>query len=157
MLDPRGLSFGSTAAIVTSMGLVVGLDAATATPATVLGSILIAGLADNLTDSLSVHIYQESEKLPEREALRTTAINFVARFSLSLSFALILVLLPRTTTVRFSLIWGFVLLSGLSYLVARTRSISAFSEIWKHGAVAVGVILISKAIGTWILRMTGPT
>ena len=155
MFDPRRLSFGSTAAIVTSMGLIVGLDAATASTGTLLGSILIAGLADNLTDSLSVHIYQESERLPEREAFRTTAINFIARLSVSLTFLLILVTLPRLTAVRISVIWGFFLLSVLSYLIARARAVSALSEIWKHGVVAVGVILISKAIGTWIWRVMG--
>ena len=82
MFNPRTISFGGTAAIVTSMGLIVGLDAATAKSATVLGSLLLAGLADNATDSLSVHIYQESEPLPERQAFRTTVINFAARFSL---------------------------------------------------------------------------
>jgi len=137
MFNPRTVSFGNTAAIVTSMGLIVGLDAATAKFAAVVGSLLLAGLADNVTDSLSVHIYQESERLPERQAFRTTLINFAARFSLSLSFALLFVLL-------------------LSYLVARTRSVSAFGEIWKHGAVAVVVILISKAVGVWILKMIGP-
>jgi len=155
MVDPRKLSFGSTAAIVTSMGLIVGLDATTASTGALLGSILIAGLADNLTDSLSVHIYQESEKRPEREAFRTTAINFIARFSVSLTFLLILVALPRLTAVRLSVIWGFLLLSALSYLLARARAVSALSEIWKHGVVAVVVILISRAIGTWILRVTG--
>lgn len=156
MFDPRRLSFGSTAAIVTSMGLIVGLDAATASTGALLGSILIAGLADNLTDSLSVHIYQESEKLPEREAFRTTAINFVARFSVSLTFFLILVLLPRLTAVRLSVLWGFFLLSALSYLIARARGVSAFSEIWKHGVVAAIVILISRVIGIWILKVTSP-
>jgi VIT1/CCC1 family predicted Fe2+/Mn2+ transporter len=155
MFNPRTVSFGSTAAIVTSMGLIVGLDAATAKSATVLGSLLIAGLADNITDSLSVHIYQESERLPERQAFQTTLINFAARFSLSLSFVLLLLLLPRTLAVRLSVVWGFALLSCLSYVVARTRSVSAFSEISKHGAVAVIVILISKAIGAWIVKMIG--
>jgi ABC-type molybdate transport system permease subunit len=83
MVDPRKLSFGSTAAIVTSMALIVGIDATRGSTGALLSSILIAGLADNLTDSLSVHIYQESEKLPERQAFRTTATNFVARFSVS--------------------------------------------------------------------------
>jgi hypothetical protein len=78
----------------------------------------------------------ETERLPERQAFRTTLINFAARFSLSISFA--------------------ALLSGLSYLVARTRFVSAFGEIWKHGAVALVVIPISKAVGAWILKMIGP-
>jgi cell shape-determining protein MreD len=58
--------------------------------------------------------------------------------------------------VRLPVVWGFALLSGLSYLVARTRSVSAFGEIWKHGSVAVVVILISKGVGVWILKMIGP-
>jgi VIT1/CCC1 family predicted Fe2+/Mn2+ transporter len=153
MFDPRKVSFGSTAAIITSMGLIVGLDATTASTGALLGSILIAGLADNLTDSLSVHIYQESERLPESEAFRTTAINFIVRFSVSLTFILILVALPRLTAVRLTVIWGFFLLSGLSYLLGRARGVSPWSEIWKHGVVAVVVILISKAIGTWILTV----
>jgi lysylphosphatidylglycerol synthetase-like protein (DUF2156 family) len=98
----------------------------------------------------------ETERLPERQAFRTTLINFAARFSLSISFALLLVLLPRTVAVRLSVVWGFALLSGLSYLVARTRFVSAFGEIWKHGAVALVVIPISKAVGAWILKMIGP-
>ena len=63
------------------------LDAATATKAQVVGALLIIGIADNLTDSLSVHIYQEAEHLAERQALRTTVCNFFARLVVSLSFA----------------------------------------------------------------------
>jgi hypothetical protein len=44
------------------MALVVGLDAATATKAQVVGALLIIGIADNLTD-----IYQEAQRLAERQ------------------------------------------------------------------------------------------
>ena len=54
MIDLRKFSFGAPAAIVTGMGLIVGLDAATAAKATIVSSLLIIGIADNLTDSLSV-------------------------------------------------------------------------------------------------------
>jgi VIT1/CCC1 family predicted Fe2+/Mn2+ transporter len=157
MHDPRRISYGSTAAIMTSMGLIVGLDATTASTGSLIGGILIAGLADNLTDSLSVHVYQESEKRPEREAFRTTAANFIVRFSLSLTFVLILILFPRLPAVRLSVVWGFCWLSVLCYSLARARGVSVWSEIWKHTAVAVVVIAISEAIGIGILRMTHPT
>jgi hypothetical protein len=52
------LSFGCTAAIVTSLALIVGLDAARATKAAIVSGLLIVALADNLTDALSMHIYQ---------------------------------------------------------------------------------------------------
>ncbi|OGA48047.1 MAG: hypothetical protein A3F74_14315 [Betaproteobacteria bacterium RIFCSPLOWO2_12_FULL_62_58] len=59
----RNFSFGAAAAIVTSMGLIIGLDAAAATKAAILSGLLIVAIADNLTDSLSVHMYQEAERL----------------------------------------------------------------------------------------------
>ena len=153
----RSLSFGGTAAIVTSMGLIAGLDAATATKAAVAGSLLIVALADNLTDSLSVHIYQESERLPERAAFRTTVTNFVARLCVSLTFVLMFILLPTWAAVPACLAWGFLLLVGLTWLVARSRAVAVLPEILKHAIVAAIVILISKAIGAGILAMTAAT
>jgi hypothetical protein len=64
MIKTTRISFGGTAAIVTSMALIVGLDAANAGRAAMVSALLIAAVADNLTDSLSVHMYQESERHP---------------------------------------------------------------------------------------------
>jgi VIT1/CCC1 family predicted Fe2+/Mn2+ transporter len=155
MIDLRKLSFGSPAAIATGMGLIVGLNAATAVKSTIVTSLLILGIADNLTDSLSVHIYQESERLPERSAFRTTVANFFARFLISTTFIIILLLLPVSTAIPVSLVWGFVLLSVLSYFLARTRGVGAVAEILKHCAVAFVVIAISRAIGVWLPVMIG--
>src|SRR5918911_3640148 len=96
LVDLRPVSFGSPAAIVTCMGLIIGLDAATATKAAVLGSLLIIGIADNLTDSLSVHIYQEAERLAHRRAFATTVANYIARLLVTLSFVFLFLLLPGT-------------------------------------------------------------
>ena len=148
--DLRKLSFGGPAAIVTSMALIVGLDAATAAKTTVVTGLLIIGIADNLTDSLSVHIYQESESMAESQALRTTVANFLTRIAVSLSFIVLFWLLPTSTAIYVCVIWGFALLSGLSYLLARVRRANAISEVWKHSAVAFVVIALSKAIGVWL-------
>jgi hypothetical protein len=64
------------AAIVSSMALIVGLNAATASHATVVTSLLIIGIGDNLTDSFSFHIYQESEKHFKRKSFERMAANF---------------------------------------------------------------------------------
>ena len=141
--------------MVSSMALIVGLDAATATKATVVASLLIIGIGDNLTDSLSVHIYQESEQLAERKAFRTTAGNFFTRLLVAFSFVALFLLLPTSIVVYICVAWGFILLSCLSYLLAKVRGASVVSEIWKHTAVAVVVIAISKAIGVWIPSILG--
>ena len=145
--DLRWISFGSPSAIVTSMALIVGLDTATATRMTVLASLLIIGVADNLTDSLSVHIYQESERLAGTHAFRTTVANFAARFTVSLSFILLFLALPTRLAVYACLAWGGFLLSWLSYLLAKARHVRTFPEILKHAGVAVVVILLSSGIG----------
>lgn len=149
MLDLRKISFGGTAAVVTSMGLIVGSAATSAPEATLVGSLLIVALADNLTDALGVHIYQEAERMPQREALRTTAANFVARLCTALTFVLIVLAAP-SLAVPLSLGWGVVLLGGLSYLIARRRGVSPVSEIAKHLGTAAVVIAASKLIGAWV-------
>jgi hypothetical protein len=155
MSDLRGFSFGGPAAIVTSMALIVGLDAATAAKTAIIGSLLVIGLADNLTDSLSVHIYQEAERLAHRQALSTTATNYVARMTVTASFVLLVLLLPTRTAAFAAVAWGVFLLSGLSYLLAKARRVSATGEIFKHAGVALGVIVMSKAIGMLIQGATG--
>ena len=150
MVDLRKLSFGGPAAIVTSMALIVGLDAATVTKATVIGSLLIIALADNLTDSLSIHIYQESERLAERQAFRNTVANFFTRLLIAFSFVAILFFSQMPVAVYACVIWGFFLLSGLSYLLAKERGAAVFPEIFKHSVIAFIVIAGSKVIGAWI-------
>ena len=148
--DLRWISFGSPSAIVTSMALIVGLAAATASKATVLASLLIIGIADNLSDSLSVHIYQESERMARRQAFRTTVANYAARLAITGSFLLIVLVLPTTAAIYVCVVWGFLLLSMLSYLLAKARNLGTFSEILKHTGVAVVVILLSNGIDLMI-------
>ena len=155
MFDLRRLSFGGPAAVVTSVALIVGLGAATAGKTAVIGSLLVIGLADNLTDSLSMHIYQEAEQLAHRQALSTTAANYVARLTVTASFVLLVLLLPARPAAVAAVAWGIFLLSGLSYLLARARQVSATGEIFRLAGVALGVIVTSKVIGLAIRGTTG--
>lgn len=150
MFDPRNVSFGGTAAIVTSTGLIVGLDTATISREILITSLLIVGIADNLTDMLSVHIYQESEGLPKQQALNTTIANFGVRLSVCLSFVGIVALLPMQIAMAVAVGWGLLLLAGITYLVAKARRARILPEIVKHAAVAVAVIILSRMIGAWL-------
>jgi hypothetical protein len=150
MIKPSRISFGGTAGIVTSMALIAGLDAAKAGRASMVSALLIAAVADNLTDSLSVHVYQESERLEQKEAFIGTLSNFVTRLLLCLSFVLIVVLLPQHIAAIWGLVWGTSLLVALTCMLARYRGVSAMSEVGKHLAVALAIILVSQRIGHWI-------
>ena len=152
MLNPRTFSFGSTSAVVTSMGLIIGLGTATTRTATIVSGLLIVAVADNITDSLSIHVYQEAEKLEARAAFRATLTNFVARLLVALTFAIIVLVLPDPYAGIVALAWGFLLLAGLSYIVARARNVRPVPEVGKHLGVAILVIAASRVIGSWILH-----
>jgi len=143
-------SFGSTAAIVAGMALVAGLDAAALPKSAIVSSLLIVAIADNLTDSLSIHVYQESERLEPVRAFLATLSNFGARLVVSLSFVLIVVLAPSRGVVAASLAWGLALLAALSWMIARQRRVRPLPEVAKHVLVAVAVIFLSQSLGEWI-------
>ncbi len=146
------ISFGGTAAIVTGIALIIGLSAADASRKTIITALLIAGLADNLTDSLSVHIYQESERLVEREAFFGTLTNFAARLGISLSFVFLVAALPLPLAAAAAFAWGSLLLGIMSYLLAKERGVNPAAEVAKHLVVAYLIIIASTGIGYWISR-----
>jgi VIT1/CCC1 family predicted Fe2+/Mn2+ transporter len=151
----RRFSCGATSALVTAMALVTGLDAANSTRLTIIAGVLRFAIADNLTDSLSIHVYQESEGLDDTGALRAKLTNFAAGLALSLSFVLIVVLAPATIAVMVALVWGCCVLCVLTALLARQGNVPVAVEIGKHLALAAAAIAASKAIGGWLLRAIG--
>jgi vacuolar iron transporter family protein len=137
------------------MGVSVGLNAATATKAAIVSGLLIIAVADNISDSLSIHIYQESEGLESKSAFRSTITNFLARFLATFTFVALVIALPPALVGPILLAWGLVLLSVLTYLLARERGVSAASEIVKHVAVALLVVFVSRTLGVWIRTYLG--
>ncbi len=150
MFKTPSFSYGGTAGIVTSLSLIIGLDAATASRATIISGLLIVALADNLTDALSIHIYQESERLEASQAFRSTVTNFISRLLVSLSFVLLIAFMPVASAISAAVAWGLLLIVTLTTIIARERKVSVVIEVFKHISVALAVILASKAIGAWI-------
>ena len=150
MFKTSRISYGGTAAIVTSMALISGLTAADTTKPVVVSALLIAAVADNLTDALSVHTFQESEQLGRKDAVTGTITNFVTRLLLGVSFVPLVVLFPLAHAAKAAIVWGALLLAILTYLVARQRKVNPALEVVKHLFVASGVIIASTLIGHWI-------
>jgi len=151
----RRVSFGSTSAVITSIGLVVGFASADTSRATLVGGLLIVGIADNLTDSLSVHLYQESEGLESGEAFVSTVTNFCARLLVTATFVTLVVVLPRAWLIPAAIVWGLTVLGTLTVLLARERGAPVGRELLRHFAIAVLVIGISRAIGVFVSAHLG--
>lgn len=150
MIKTNRISYGGTAAVVTSTALISGLSAADTTKPVIVSALLIAALADNLTDALSVHIFQESEQLDQKDAFTGTITNFATRLLLCVSFVPLVVMFSLAHAAAVAIAWGALLLATLTYLVARERKVSLVPEVAKHLFVAFSVIAASMLIGRWI-------
>ncbi len=115
-----------------------------------VSALLIAALADNLADALSIHVFQESEQLDKKAALTGTVTNFFTRLLLCISFVPLVGLLPLAHVAVVSIVWGMLLLAILTCLVARERKVKPFPEVVKHLVVAVVIITASMTTGHWI-------
>jgi hypothetical protein len=91
---------GSSAAVITNVGLIVGLGSARAGKGPILGGLLTFALADNISDSLGIRLYKESEGCGERLSRLATALNFLSRLLVSFSFVAI-VLMSRPFHFRY--------------------------------------------------------
>ena len=56
-----GISFGLTSAIITTLGLMVGLHSGSGSKIVVLAGILTIAIADAFSDALGIHVSEESE------------------------------------------------------------------------------------------------
>ena len=56
----KGVGFGLTSGIITTLGLIVGLNAGTHSKIVVIAGILTIAIADAFSDSMGIHISEES-------------------------------------------------------------------------------------------------
>ena len=149
--------FGSTAAIITNISLIVGLGSAQAGKGPIVGGLLTIAIADNISDSLGIHMYKEAEGHGTKLSLLATALDFVARLLVSLSFVGVGVAFPAPRSMVIATVWGLVLLTLISYLITKSRSQeNPILEIVKHLVVAVGVLVgvtvgVRVAVGVSVL------
>jgi len=150
-LKLTNFTFGSASAIITNISIIVGLGP-TISKTGVIGSLLVIAIADNISDSLGIHMYKESEDCGAKETIISTLSNFFARFAISMTFIAIILFLSMQTAEITAVIWGLFLLSGISYLIARKNNAKPFLEVLRHIAVAVIVISLSKCAGYLISK-----
>jgi vacuolar iron transporter family protein len=144
-------SFGATSAIITNLGIITGLDTLSNPKLSIIGALLVIALADNLSDSFGIHIYQESEHLSKKEVWLSTLTNFFTRLFVSSTFIALIVLLPIKVAAVCSIIWGLLILTVMTYAIAKQRKMSPYSAIFAHTIVAVFVVASSHFIGAFVI------
>ena len=146
-----GFSFGLTSGIITTLGLIVGLHSGTHSRIVIIGGIITIAIADAFSDSVGIHISEESEgKHNSREIWESTISTLLSKFIFSISFVIPILLLSLSTAITISLIWGFSLIGIFSYYTAKLRKSKPWKSILEHLAIALLVIVITHYVGVWI-------
>jgi VIT1/CCC1 family predicted Fe2+/Mn2+ transporter len=146
-----GLSFGLTSAIITTLGLMVGTYSGTRSRPAVLGAILIIAIADALSDSLGIHMSEESEnKHTPKEIWESTLYTFLSKFIFAATFTVPVIIFELRAAVIISIIWGLLLLTVFSFYLARNEKTTAWKVISEHLFVAVIVIITTHSVGLLI-------
>lgn len=152
-----GLSFGITSGIITTLGLIVGLDAGTHSKLAVIGGILTIAVADAFSDALGMHISKESEDHhTKKDVWESMFSTFMAKFFIALSFVIPFILLELSIAIKISVGWGLIILSILSYSIAKQKKENPFMVIGEHLLIAVIVIVIAYFFGEWIYTAFSP-
>ncbi|MFA5141794.1 MAG: hypothetical protein WC471_02390 [Candidatus Woesearchaeota archaeon] len=146
-----GFSFGLTSGVITTLGLMVGLEASTGSRLAVIGGVLTIAVADAFSDALGMHVSQESEnKFSVREIWEATIMTFVAKFLFAMTFVVPIMFFSLTRAVEICILWGLLILGLYSYYLARRERIPPSKVIGEHLIIALIVVILTHYIGNVI-------
>lgn len=147
----KGVGFGLTSGIITTLGLMVGLSSGTGSKSIVIGAILLIAIADSLSDSLGIHVSEEFElKHKKKEVWESMTSTFFTKFIITLTFIIPVLILNLNLAIIISIVWGLVLLTIFSYIIAKQKNAPPHKAILEHLVIAVIVIIITHYLGIWV-------
>jgi VIT1/CCC1 family predicted Fe2+/Mn2+ transporter len=151
-----GVTFGLTSAVITTLGLMVGLHSGTHSRIVVLGGILTIAIADAFSDALGIHVSEESENIHTvKQIWASTVATFLAKFLFAFTFAVPVLFLPLSTAIIVSILWGMLVLAILSYAMAKSQGEAPWKIIGEHILIALVVIGITHLVGDWVGTLGG--
>ena len=149
-----GISFGLTSAVITTLGLMVGLHSGTGSKLVIIGGILTIAIADAFSDALGIHVSEESKNVhTARQIWGATIATFLTKFIFALTFLVPVLLLPLFTAIVVSLVWGLSILTVLSYFMAKIQGERPWKIIGEHVLIAIIVIAITHWVGDWVATL----
>lgn len=151
-----GLCFGLTSAIITTLGLIVGLHSFSGSKIVVIGGILTIAIADAFSDALGIHLSEEAENVhTKKEIWESTFATFLTKFLFALTFMVPVLVFELSTAIIVGILWGLFMLAILSYTIAVYGRENPWKVVVEHLAIALIVLVVTHYIGDWILETLG--
>jgi len=149
-----GITFGLTSAVITTLGLMIGLHSGTNSKIVVLAGILTIAIADAFSDALGIHISKEAENTQTTKQIWVATIStFLAKFLFAMTFVVPVLLFTLSTAIVMSLIWGLSILTILSYVIAKLQNKPPWKIVGEHLMIAIVVIGITHWVGDWLGKL----
>ena len=143
-----GITFGTTSGIITTLGLIVGLNAGTHSILAIIGGILAIAISDGLSESTGMHISKKSESKHPSYVWESTFATLIAKFIVTISFVIPVILINLSTAIIVDISWGLLLLAILTFFTTERKN--KWKDIAEHLSIAIFVIIIAHYAGEWI-------
>ena len=152
----QGGSFGLTSAIITTLGLMVGLHSGTHSRLAVIGGIVTIAIADAFSDAFGMHVSQEAGNNNNNGAVDlwlAAVFVFITKFFLAMTFLVPVLLLDLTVATLVSVAWGFGLLGAASYWIARRQRTEPWKAVGEHFLIGGIVVATNHFVGMLVAAL----
>ena len=147
----KGLSFGLTSGVITTLGMIVGVNASTSSRLAVIAAIVAIAIADAFSDAVAMHVSEESEGVHARKDIwDATVATFLTKFIFALTFVIPIWFLPLDIAVIADVIWGILIMTSFNIFLARSQDEKVLRVVIEHLAIAITVVLITYAVGSFL-------
>lgn len=147
----KGFSFGLTSGIITTLGLIIGLNSSLHSKLIIVTGIFVIAFADALSDAFGIHISTESEKKTSvKEIWESTISTFIFKLFFALTFVIPILLFTLPTAIAISIFWGLLLITLMSIYTAKKQKTSKIKMVSEHLLITLIVILVTHYIGSFI-------
>ena len=142
-----GFGFGLTSGVLTTLGLIIGLYSGTQSKLAVIVGVLTIAIADACSDSLGIHISEESKNAHSHALVwLATGITFFSKFFMAMTFLLPFIFWSFHAALIITVIWGILILGIVSFYIAWVRKVAAWKVILEHELIALGVIVVTHYV-----------
>jgi len=145
----QGISFGIMDAVVTVLGVMIGLSV-TDNKFVLFVGILTAGVADSFANAAGMHVSEETKNFHNRqEVLKSTVYCFFATLITVLILSMPIVLLPLRYSIYVAIGIGLFLLVFLGYFVSKiNKKFNPYKLAAEYLIIGISVGVVCYIIGS---------
>ncbi|MCX8163495.1 MAG: hypothetical protein N3D10_02980 [Candidatus Micrarchaeota archaeon] len=145
-----GIGFGLISGTLTTLGLIVGIYFSTKSTLAIIGGIISIAIADAFSDSLAIHISEESKSSSSKHVFLSTVFTFISKFLVGLIYLPAFLIFHPDLALLIDIFLGSFLIIFYSYLIAKQNNSSPLYTIGEHLFIAFLVICLTYFLGVFI-------